>query len=350
MIDRRIFLKLSSGAAAGSAALAASALGAEGAAAGAEVALPPVQVGEGVRTALADPLCILSERLALASDGRLALQPDLTPAEAAGHADGPVLAGEGDFADREPLSLLLGGCPFNLGAAVHDVTTWLKGAGGQALWDMSAASSGWKPMMVGKVSRTDALVWSRVPLDLPRYFSGLRIAAPLAVHGPLRMLGAVPVSIGATELVSAFMSGAIDAFESDDPSVSREAASHLQDASWFSGSLAGTSRMISLRVPLAQWRALSSAGRAIMEAVAQETAATLQAVRRVHARLIVDRIARLRGDRPASLRSDMRRALSAEAVRLLTPMAARDPVLASALSSMAALVEPVFKSGGAGLS
>jgi hypothetical protein len=153
------------------------------------------------------------------------------------------------------------------------------------------------------------------------------------------------------KLASAFEAGDIDAFETHDGSVCLEMARRWKGGiSWATGSLAGTSRVISLRIPLAQWQALPPADQALIEAVAQETAATLQAIQKVHAAPITKEIARIAGRGPWPVRSEIRSALSAEAGRLLARTAEADPIFASALASMTALVEPAFRSDSTGLS
>lgn len=353
MIDRRIFLQLSSGAAASTAALAAVATSptASSASVGSGTPLSSVHVRDGIATALADPLLILSERLAIASDGRLMLQLNAMPGEDTGDRNRLILASEGDFSAQEPLSLLLGGIPFCASAGAFDATTWLRGMGGQALWDQAAAPSGHKPLLIAKLNRADAHVWSHQFFDLARNLSGVRISAPKAIHEPLRMLGAKPMSVPTSELVSAFEAGDIHAFETHDYSVSLEMARRWKGGvSWSTGSLAGTGRVISLRIPLAQWQALSPADLAIVEAVAQETTATLQAIQKVHGAQLTNEIARVAGRGPWPLRSEIRSALSAEAGRLLAPLSNSDPIFASALGSMTALVEPAFRSDSTGVS
>jgi TRAP-type mannitol/chloroaromatic compound transport system substrate-binding protein len=350
MIDRRIFLQLTGGVAAGAAALSPVAVGRTNATAGGDV-LSHVRMSDGVATPLADPLRILSDRLHLASGGRLALQPISAGGETAEADDSLILASEGEFAEREPLSLLLGGSPFCAGAGAFDASAWLIGMGGQALWDQVVARSGYKPLLIAKLSRADAHVWSRQFFTLPRDISGARISAPRAIHEPLRMLGAQPTSVLTSELVAAFETGDIDAFETHDCAVSLEMARRWKgEASWATGSLAGTSRVLSLRVPLAQWQALSPSDQAIVEAVAQETAVTFQAIQKVHAGLITKEIAHTAGRGPWPLRSEIRSSLAAEAERLLAPLAKSDPIFASALASMTAIVEPAFRSDGIALS
>ena len=350
MIDRRIFLQLSGSAAAGTAALSPIAGGRAHAAASGGV-LGLVRARAGVATSLADPLIMLSERLQLASGGRLVLQMASAGHEDAETGSSLILASEDAFADRDPLSLLLGGSPFCASAGAFDATTWLRGMGGQALWDQSAASSGYKPLLIARLNRADAHVWAHQSFSLPRDFSGVRISAPMAIHEPLRMLEAEPTLLPTAKLVSAFEAGDIDAFETHDSSVGLEMARRWKGGiSWASGSLAGTSRVISLRIPLAQWQALTAADQAILEAVAQETAATLQAIQKVHAAPITKEIARMAGRGPWPVRSEIRSALSAEAARLLAPLSKSDPLFASALASMTALVEPAFKSDSIGVS
>ncbi len=355
MIDRRIFLQLTGGVAAGAAALSPVTVGRASATASGDIlaseVLAHVRMSDGVATPLADPLRILSERLHLASGGRLALQPLSTGSENAEFGDSLILASEGDFAEREPISLLLGGSPFCAGAGAFDATIWLRGMGGQALWDHAVASSGYKPLLIAKLNRADAHVWSRHSFDLPRNMSSARISAPKAIHEPLRMLGAQPASVPTSELVAAFEAGDIDAFETHDCAVSLEMARGRKgEASWATGSLAGTSRVISLRIPLAQWQALSLSDQAIVEAVAQEPAVTFQAIQKVHAGLITKEIARTAGRGPWPVRSEIRSALAVEAGRLLSPIARSDPMFAGALASMTALVEPAFNSDGIGSS
>jgi TRAP-type mannitol/chloroaromatic compound transport system substrate-binding protein len=350
MIDRRIFLQLTGGAAAGAATFAPIASGRASAGVSGDV-LGLVSTRDGIATSLADPLIILSDRLHLASAGRLALQTASVGHEDAQTSSSLILASEDEFADRNPVSLLLGGSPFCASAGAFDAMTWLRGMGGQALWDQAAARSGHKPLLIAKLNRADAHVWAHQSFNLARDFSGVRISAPMSIHEPLRMLGAEPTIVPTSEFVSAFQAGDIDAFETHDYSVSLEMARRWNGGiSWATGSLAGTSRVISLRIPLAQWQALSPADQAIVEAVAQETAVTLQAIQKVHGAQITKQIARVVGRGPWPVRSEIRSALSAEAGRLLAPLSKSDAIFASALGSMTALVEPAFTSDSTGVS
>jgi len=338
MIDRRIFLQLSSGAAAGATAFAVptAAVGAEG---GTGPAPRRVHVAPGVETSLADPLRILRERLELASGGRLLLSG--AAADAAGAVDGSrdlILSDEGEFADGEPLSLLLGGYPFNRLAGLLDVNVWLKGMGGQALWDMSAARHGWKPLMIAMTARADVHVWRRPPDAPVAGRSERRVVATRALRAPLEMVGVVPCEMNSADLVRAFEAGEIDVFETDDPAISLAAAERLgRRAEWIVGSLAGTGRVLSLRVPIAQWQGLSIADRALMEAVAQETVVALHAIRRSHNSEIVRKIAQVYGRAPWRLPYDVRGALTASATALLPSVGRDDPFFAQALITMAAL-------------
>jgi TRAP-type mannitol/chloroaromatic compound transport system substrate-binding protein len=294
-----------------------------------------VQVGESVVSPLADPLRILSERLALATDGQL----NLHAVPSSGGASGLLLAREDEFADTEPLSRLLGGYPFAGSAHVLDYGTWLRGMGGQALWNMSAAHSGWKPLLVGVLGGADAYVWSRSALQTVRDLEGKNIVAPRAVHDVLRALGASPQSIGAADLLSALEAGRIDVFETDDPSLSLAVAGRLgRSVHAYTGSMAGAGCVLALRVPLAQWEQLSSAEQAIMEAVAQETAATLQAVRHAHRSILLQRIAEASQRRPRPVSMLIRSALSDRGSGLLARHIREDGVFVSALASMKALV------------
>ncbi len=335
MIDRRIFLQLTGGAAAGATGLSVST-----AASAADVAPSLVHVGEGVDSPLADPSRLLSERLASATDGRLALRsvPEAGEALPAATADQLVLALEEEFADSEPTSLLLGGLPLGGRVPDFDITTWLKGAGGQALWDAAAARNGWKPLMIGEVGGAGAHMWSRSRLVTPNDFRDLRIVTPRAMHAALAAFGAKPMTLAAPEALESLASGAIDAFETSDPNVSLAAAHHLPRGTyWYTDSLSGRSRVISLRVPLERWRELAAADQVIVEAVAQETAATLQAVHRAHQPLLVRQIRALRGARPGHF-FVLQALLGKYARETLPPTMLDETVFASALASMTALV------------
>ena len=347
MIDRRIFLRLTGGVAAGAAGLAASAP-AEAGAVAAPAGPPPsfVHVGKGVASPLADPMRLLGDRLALASDGRLHLEA-LSGANGSPSAPNSsvVLASEEEFAESEPTSLLLAGYPMGPSACELDVTTWLRGAGGQGLWDMAAARRGWKPLLVSMMGGAEAHLWSRAQLEGPRDLTGLRIAASRVLDAPLEALDAVPVR--ADDVLAAFEAGAIGAFETDDPAVTLAASEQFGDrARWYAGNLAGTSRVISLRIPLAQWQSLSSADQALIEAVAQETATTLQAVRHTHRRMLTNQIAEARQQRPASVPAQIRDALAREAQQLLPQSVRDEPLFASMLATMRALVAVPMDNGG----
>jgi len=347
MIDRRIFLRLTGGVAAGAAGLAASAP-AEAGAVAAPAGPPPsfVHVGKGVASPLADPMRLLGDRLALASDGRLHLEA-LSGANGSPSAPNSsvVLASEEEFAESEPTSLLLAGYPMGPSACELDVTTWLRGAGGQGLWDMAAARRGWKPLLVSMMGGAEAHLWSRAQLEGPRDLTGLRIAASRVLDAPLEALDAVPVRTD--DMLAAFEAGTIDAFESDDPAVTLVASEQLGNrAHWYAGTLAGMSRVISVRIPLAQWRSLSPADQALIEAVAQETATTLQAVRHTHRRMLTNQIAEARQQRPASVPAQIRDALAREAQQLLPQSVRDEPLFASMLATMRALVAVPMDNGG----
>jgi TRAP-type mannitol/chloroaromatic compound transport system substrate-binding protein len=336
MIDRRIFLQLTGGAA------VAGAAGVHANPAAATHAAPSlVQVGDGVVSPLADPLRLLSERLALATDGRISLTAMPSAGGAAPSAEPLVLSCEDQFAEAEPTSMLLGGYPFADGAAELDFTTWLRGAGGQRLWDLASARGGWKPLMVGALGGPDAYVWSCASLVTARDLAGLRIAAPRASLKPLEALGAVPQLVPGTnaDMLNSFKARTIDVFETDDPALSLAAAEQLGGGvHGYCGSISGTSRVLSLRLPLPLWGRLPVADQVLLEAVAQETVATLQAVRHAHRRALVRQLTGIHGRRPRAFSMIIQRALGHAGPGLLQVGVREEPVFASALGSMGALV------------
>ncbi len=341
MIDRRIFLQLTGGAAAGAASVTASApAGAMARGASPNLAQSLVQVGDGIISPLADPLRILGERLALATDGRLALRPAGISVHSI-EADRLVLTFEDEFADREPTSHLLGGSPFDASAALLDFSTWLRAMGGQAMWDEAAARAGWKPLMIGRLSRDDVQVWSRVPLHGPSDLAGLRVAASPVLSSALKKIGAIPTAIRPSALLAAFRADEIDVFETGDPAVSLGVAQEAADMRphWYSGSLAGTDRVLSLRLPIAVWESLPPSDRAILEAVAEDTAAILRAVRSAHVPLLLGAIRRASERRGPAVPASIRLGLAAETATLLQELDAIDPVFRNARASMSVLVQ-----------
>ena len=338
MIDRRIFLQLTSGtAAAGAVGVSTRAVAGAHTAAAAHAAPLLVQVSDGVASPLADRLRILSERLALATEGRLSLTALPATGSAAPSAEALVLACEEDYGDSEPTSLLLGGLPLGGRLGEFDIATWLMGAGGQAVWDAAAARHGWKPLMIGEVGGDRTQVWSRSRLVTSSDFRGLRIAGPRVMHSALAGFGARPVSLTGFEALSALEAGEIDAFETDDPSVSLAAAYRLpRDAHWYVDSLSGRSGVISLRMPLEHWHRLSVRDQTIFQAVAAETAATLRAIHRAHHVPLVRQLRALRGTRPG-LFFIAQGLLGIKAREALDSATFEDPLFASAFASMSAL-------------
>ena len=259
-----------------------------------------------------------------------------------GVAPGPMMPGEvmlgqeDEFAHDDAAFALIGGNPLDHVPGTLDVETWLRGAGGQRLWDEAAARFGWKPLLVGTTGGVGAHIWSRVPLRSPADLARVRIAAPLPLHPALRALGAEPMPHRHEDMLLAWRFGVIDALQVPNAGASLAVAmTGRSDAHWYMGGLARRYRVISLRVPLAEWQSLSPADQAIFEAVAAETAATMRAISLAHSDQLLRQIVRVHGQEPAPLAPAIRTEISAAAQLDLNERAAKDPRLAALLASLA---------------
>lgn len=100
--------------------------------------------------------------------------------------------------------------PFGLTALEH--MAWIDHGGGQALWDELYAPFGIKPFMAGNTGMSMGGWYVREIRSLED-MKGLKIRMPGLGGEIYRRLGATPVSVAPSEIMSALQSGIIDATE-----------------------------------------------------------------------------------------------------------------------------------------
>lgn len=112
--------------------------------------------------------------------------------------------------ERSPAFNFFTSVPFGLTAS--EMITWLYRGGGQELWDELSAGFNIKPFAMGN-SGAQMGGWYNEEMTSVDDFKALRIRIPALGGEMLRRLGAVPVLLGASEIVPALQSGALDAAE-----------------------------------------------------------------------------------------------------------------------------------------
>jgi TRAP-type mannitol/chloroaromatic compound transport system substrate-binding protein len=281
-MDRREFLKTTSGAAA-AAASAAAAAAAEG-----RERLSPPAIGAGRRElrlavpggddskGFGDSARRLARRIEALSGGRLRVEL-LGPEDEADLVHGTA----NDHRAQHPAFAYFAGLPGETGLPGPDLEAWLSIGGGQALWDELARPHGFKPLLAGHSGGAPAL-WTRLPPGSLGDLAGARVFAMGLGADVARALGAEPLSLAPHRLASALGEGSVGFVEWGGLFQSLALDLHTAATHAVGRGLSAHGTAFSLRVRLPTWESLGEADRAVITAAASEEYRLTLAEARTH--------------------------------------------------------------------
>lgn len=300
-MDRRDFLKSTSGAAA-----AVATVGPVVAAASPNPGLANPHLAKGLArltltsswrdgtAGFADSAHRLARRIEQMSGSQIRV---MLIAEHAASRDADMLFGtENDRLVSHPAFAFFAGLPGKLGLAPADFDGWLTTGGGQMLWDDLAADAGLKPLLAGHTGAAPVL-WSKVSIAGPQDFSGKRVFARGLAADVARGLGAQPAVMTGTEAVRAVVAGDLDIVEWG--SLLQASADGVPQALPFGlpGGLSAGGTAISLNVARSAWDRLSAIHRMAIAAAAADEFRASVAESRAHDSLVARALAAQHGVR-----------------------------------------------------
>jgi TRAP-type mannitol/chloroaromatic compound transport system substrate-binding protein len=217
-MDRREFLK-STGAAAATAAASATAVQES-------VASPALASGmQELRVALpwpegvagpADQARRLTQRIATMSAGRLrfVLLPGVDNGLAAVRSNEADLyyASEHNHLGAHRALAYFAGLPGERGIAARQLSAWIGGGGGQALWDDLAGGFGVKAMLAGHTGERPCFIAARRIGDVSE-LAGAKVAVPGLARDVVRGFGLEPVAMPPARVADALAGGELVAAE-----------------------------------------------------------------------------------------------------------------------------------------
>ena len=329
-MDRRDFLKTTSGAAAAAAAGTTAALGRSGEVAAPAIASPAIGSGaKELRLALswpdngkgpADSARRLARSIEVATERRyqftfVAGEKRGIDAVRSGVAD-LYHGSEHDNLAHSRAFAYFAGLPGANGMRASAHESWMLAGGGQTLWDQLAAEHGVKGLMAGHTGRSTGLMSARA-IRTVADFAGARVWVFGLAGDVARGLGAEPVSVPARDLESALARGEIDAAEAGGAiaSFALGLLPHLPHDTGASLNRTGTA--LSLGINKAIWDAMSGSDQAIFSGFAMAELHASIAEEKAHRRqLLSARIMKQEGPGSHELSSAIRRVSEAVVAHL----------------------------------
>jgi len=290
-MDRRDFLKTTSGAAAAvaGAAVAVSTAHAADDAQLVPAALPPISSKNARELSFAisgpdtgrgpgESARRLARRIEVLTGG--AYKICAIPDAKAGTAD--IWHGSAhDLRDADAAFSYFAGLPGPHGLAPADLDAWMAIGGGQGLWDELAAAHGFKPLLAGHTGTAPA-IWSQKPLSAESGFQGIRFSAEGLAREVARGLGAETVDVLAVDFASSLQTGAVVAIEG--PGAAFAMAAGLPQVAPYALA-AGINRCgvaQSISIKLSVWESLPDSVQAAFAAAAAEEFRLSNAEARIH--------------------------------------------------------------------
>ena len=360
-MDRRDFLKTTSGAAAAAAAGTTAVLGRSGGVAAPAIVSPAIVPGsKELRLALSWPdngMGPADSARRLARTIEIATQMRYRFTFVAGEKRGidAVQSGEADLyhgSEHDNLThsrafAYFAGLPGANGMRASAHESWMLAGGGQMLWDQLAAEHGVKGLMAGHTGRSAGLMSARTITTVAE-FSGVRVWAFGLAGDVARGLGAEAVSLSAHDVERALSAGDIDAAEAGG-AIASYAFGLLQHMPGDTGtSLNRSGTALSLGINKATWDAMSASDQAIFSGLATAELHATIAEEKAHRRqLLSARI--MKPDRPGAheLASAVRRVSDAVVAHLAGSDANAARINASYAAFRAAIgVEPRYGAVG----
>jgi TRAP-type mannitol/chloroaromatic compound transport system substrate-binding protein len=278
-MDRRQFLKSTTGAAAATAAASAAALAAPAVVSSVRELTMATAWPDGV-AGLADQAFRLARRIETATDGRYRIT--ILP----GAADGPrgsydlVHASAHRHLSHHPAFAYFAGLPIASGLSPAALPLWLA-SGGQELWDDLSADLGERSLLVGHTGGASWL-WSAAPIAGADDLVGRRIAAVGLGRDIVGALGGLAVDVAPADLAHALRSRAADAVEWCGLMCGSALGLDRVEAHVLGSALNPHGMAVSLGVSRKVWDAMPDADRTLLEAIAasehRESLAEAQAI------------------------------------------------------------------------
>lgn len=332
-MDRRDFLKGTSGAAAAAATVAAAA-----APALAQETAPAILSGarelrlatpwaEGI-AGLADQAHSLARRIETASGGRYRIT-------AGGSGSGSALdavrrgdaelyfASEEDHLETHRALAYFGGLPGEHGLPAHDLEAWMLVGGGQMLWDDLAAEFGVKGFLAGHTGAEPPVLLKRPVAGLDD-LRGQRIFTRGLARDVVAGLGAQAAPIADAEVTAAFAGGDLLAAAWGGAVASHAIGLHRHAARFVAGGLARHGAALSLGMDRTLWDGLDTADQEMFRAAAAAEFHLSLAQERAHASVLAGMAARGQGPAAAAWPDDIATAVSRVSSAVIAHVARSD--------------------------
>lgn len=271
----------------------------------------------------------LASRIKLLSGGRVDISVfaagELVPAFAVQDAVGAGTVEFGHTASffgigREPAFAFFTTIPFGFTPIEH--AAWLLEAGGQALWDETAARFGFKPLLGGNTGVSMG-GWFRRELHSAQDARGLKIRMVGLGAELFQRLGATALAVPPGDIFAALERGTIDAAEftapGSDYALSLWRAAPVYHAPGFNKPNGASELIVNIRV----WESLDSDLKAIIEAASEaEQTTALAEMERLNTEALVQMVAN-HGVRVRGFPADLVRLARRHAGELVEDLAGR---------------------------
>lgn len=246
------------------------------------------------------------------------------PSDARLSASAPFQYGsEHDHHARHPYLAYFAGLPANAGLGATDLEAWIAYGGGQDLWDQTASSLGFKPLLAGHLGE-NPILWSNVEITSLERLRRLRVAATSASSSLLRALGAEVVDCPPAELSDAFSSGKLDAVEHGS-TLNAMGSGIAQTARYaYTPGLSAAGSAVALRIELETWKSLVEADRAILTACAREAYQSTLTEARLSEAVLLKTLQQRHGLSVQTMPTDISSALPNLAQAIVADIASRD--------------------------
>ncbi len=195
--------------------------------------------------------------------GALVPAPDMFDAVASGAIDA-AFSSPGYWGDKVPVLHLFSAIPF--GPAASEYLAWIYFGGGKELFDDIYHSHNIHGVFCGLIA-PEAAGWFRREIRTPEDLAGVRMRASGLGAKVLEKLGVRTRALSGGDIFVALESGAIDAAEFSMPAIDLRLGFHRMARLYYFPGWHQPSTLFALMINLDRWDALSTTGKAQIEAV-----------------------------------------------------------------------------------